>query len=43
MATFRKCEFTPTQWGTAKSKIQVTDEEGNTSWDASKVIAVVVV
>ena len=33
--------MTPNQWGTAKNKIQVTDEEGNTSWDASKVIAVV--
>ena len=38
---FLKYEFTPTQWATAKSKIQVTDDEGNTSWDSSKVIAVV--
>lgn len=36
-----KYEFTPTQWATAKAKIQVTDDEGNTSWDSSKVIAVV--
>ena len=41
MATFRKYEMTPAQWGTAKSKIETTDAEGNTSWDASKVIAVV--
>ena len=41
MATFRKYEFTPTQWATAKAKIQVTDDEGNTYWDSSKVIAVV--
>jgi hypothetical protein len=38
---FLKYEFTPTQWATAKAKIQVTDDEGNTSWDSSKVIAVV--
>jgi len=38
---FRKYEMTPAQWGTAKSKIETTDAEGNTSWDASKVIAVV--
>jgi hypothetical protein len=41
MATYLKYEFTPTQWATAKAKIQVTDDEGNTSWDFSKVIAVV--
>ena len=45
MATFRKYEFTPTQWATAKAKIQVsnTDTEGNevVGWDASKVVAVV--
>ena len=41
METFRKYEFTPTQWATAKAKIETTDEEGNASWDASKVIAVV--
>ena len=41
MATFRKYEFTPTQWATAKAKIETTDEEGNAFWDASKVIAVV--
>jgi hypothetical protein len=41
MATFRKYEFTPTQWATAKAKITLTDEEGNESWDATKVVAVV--
>ena len=33
--------MTPSQWATAKAKIETTDAEGNTSWDASKVIAVV--
>jgi hypothetical protein len=41
MATFRKYEWTPTQWATAKSKIQTTNEEGETTWDATKVVAVV--
>jgi hypothetical protein len=41
MATFRKYEFTPTQWATAKSKIQTTNEEGEPTWDATKVVAVV--
>ena len=41
MATFRKYEFTPTQWGTAKTKIQVTPEEGEPTWDPAKVVAVV--
>lgn len=45
MATFRKYEFTPTQWATAKAKIETitTNPEGEsvTTWDASKVIAVV--
>ena len=41
MATFRKYEFTPTQWATAKAKIQVTPEEGEPYWDAEKVAAVV--
>jgi hypothetical protein len=41
MATFRKYEFTPTQWATAKAKIQVTNEEGEPTWDATKVVAVV--
>ena len=45
MQHFRKYEFTPTQWATAKAKIQVTetDDEGVTSshWDTSKVVAVV--
>jgi hypothetical protein len=41
MATFRKYEFTPTQWATAKAKIELTNEEGETTWDASKVVAVV--
>jgi hypothetical protein len=32
MATFRKYEFTPTQWATAKAKIELTgtDPEGET-------------
>ena len=38
---FLKYEFTPTQWATAKAKIQVTPEEGETTWDATKVVAVV--
>ena len=38
---FLKYEFTPTQWAYAAPKIQVTDEDGNNSWDSSKVIAVV--
>jgi hypothetical protein len=37
----RKYAFTPSQWATASQKIQTTDEEGNASWDASKVVAVV--
>ena len=41
MATFNKYEFTPTQWATAKAKIQVTTEEGEPTWDATKVVAVV--
>ena len=41
MATFRKYEFTPAQWATAKSKIQTTNEEGEPTWDATKVVAVV--
>jgi hypothetical protein len=40
MATFRKYEFTPTQWATAKAKIEVTTEDG-TAWDPAKVVAVV--
>jgi hypothetical protein len=38
---FLKYEFTPTQWATAKAKIQVTPEEGEPYWDAEKVAAVV--
>lgn len=38
---FLKYEFTPTQWATAKSKIQTTNEEGEPTWDATKVVAVV--
>jgi hypothetical protein len=43
MATFRKYEFTPSQWATAKAKIEITTEgpEGQvTSYDPTKVIAV---
>ena len=42
---FLKYEFTPTQWATAKAKIETTgtDPEGETytTWDATKVVAVV--
>jgi hypothetical protein len=38
---FLKYEFTATQWKTAKAKIELTDEDGNTSWDPEKVAAVV--
>ena len=37
----RKYAFTPSQWSSASNKIQVTNEEGETSWDSSKVVAVV--
>ena len=37
----RKYAFSTSQWGTAKAKIQTTDDEGNATWDASKVVAVV--
>ena len=37
----RKYAFTPSQWSSASNKIQVTNEEGETIWDASKVVAVV--
>jgi len=37
----RKYAFTPSQWSSASNKIQVTNEEGETSWDTSKVVAVV--
>ena len=39
MATFRKYEFTPTQWATAKAEIELTNE-GETYYDPTKVIAV---
>ena len=32
MNTFKKYEFTPTQWETLKKKIQQTDDEGNKSY-----------
>lgn len=38
---FLKYEFTATQWKAAKAKIELTDEDGNTSWDPEKVTAVV--
>ena len=45
MATFRKYEFTPTQFATAKAKIETTttnpEGESVTTWDSSKVNAVV--
>ena len=37
----RKYEFTPTQWATAKSKITLTDEQGNKYYDPAKVRCVV--
>jgi len=37
----RKYAFTPSQWSSASNKIQVTNEEGETTWDSSKVVAVV--
>ena len=38
---FRKHEFnTPTIWATAKAKITLTNEEGETYYDPTKVIAV---
>ena len=36
---FLKYEFTPTQWAAAKAKIETTDGEG--TWDATEVTAVV--
>jgi hypothetical protein len=40
-----KYEFTPSQWATAKAKITLTasgeGEEGEPTWDATKVVAVV--
>jgi len=38
---FLKYEFkNPTAWETAKAEIEITDAEGNVSYDPSKVIAV---
>ena len=37
----RKYEFTPTQWATAKAKITLTNEEGETYYDPAKVRQVV--
>jgi len=43
--TYKKYEFTPTQWATAKAKITLTasgeGEEGEPTWDPAKVVAVV--
>jgi hypothetical protein len=41
MQTFRKYEFTPAQWATAKAKIEKVNDEGETYWDAEKIAAVV--
>jgi len=42
---YLKYEFTPAQWATAKAKITLTasgeGEEGEPTWDATKVVAVV--
>ena len=37
---YLKYFFTPTQKASAFAKITLTDDEGNTSWDSSKVVAV---
>jgi hypothetical protein len=37
----RKYSFSTSQWATAKAKIETTDDEGNATWDTSKVVAVV--
>ena len=37
----RKYEFTPTQWATAKAKIELTNEEGEAYFDPAKVRQVV--
>jgi len=37
----RKYEFTPAQWATAKAKITLTNEEGETYYDPAKVRQVV--
>ena len=38
---FLKYEFTPTQWATAKAKIETTNPEGETYWNSELVTAVV--
>jgi hypothetical protein len=40
---FQKFEFTPTQWATAKAKIETTGTypEGETTWNSELVTAVV--
>ena len=38
---YLKYYFTPTQKANAFAKITLTNEEGETSWDSSKVLAVV--
>ena len=37
---FLKYEMLPAEWDTLKATIQVTDSEGNTSWDPAVVVAV---
>jgi hypothetical protein len=39
--TFRKYEFTPTQWATARKKIEKTDPEGETYWNPDLVAVLV--
>ena len=43
MQTFRKYEFTPTQWATARKKIEKTgtDPEGETYWNPDLVAVLV--
>ena len=41
MQRFRKMEFTPTQWATARKKIEKTDQEGEVYWNPELVSVVV--
>jgi len=38
---YLKYEFTPSQWATAKAKIETTNPEGETTWNSELVTAVV--
>jgi hypothetical protein len=41
MQTFRKYECTPTQWATARKKIELTGTEGETYWNPELVSVLV--